>query len=103
MAFRRKSVTSPIGHVLRARGDPIDPQPRATSCSPDLYTATRLAHTTKGVSGNIGATPVQHLAEALEQADWPLTDTLLASLPQGEQLAASYLDAVSWTEQILAS
>ena len=43
------------------------------------------------------------LAEALEQADWPLTDTLLASLPQGEQLAASYLDAVSWTEQILAS
>lgn len=43
------------------------------------------------------------LAEALEQADWPLTDTLLATLPQGEQLAASYLDAVSWTEQILAS
>jgi HPt (histidine-containing phosphotransfer) domain-containing protein len=34
----------------------------------DRETATRLAHTTKGVSGNIGATQVQHLAEALEHA-----------------------------------
>ena len=34
----------------------------------DHETATRLAHTTKGVSGNIGASRVQKLAEALEQA-----------------------------------
>jgi signal transduction histidine kinase/CheY-like chemotaxis protein len=34
----------------------------------DHETATRLAHTTKGVSGNIGASSVQKLAEALEQA-----------------------------------
>jgi two-component system, sensor histidine kinase and response regulator len=34
----------------------------------DRETATRLAHTTKGVSGNIGATTVQQRAEALEQA-----------------------------------
>jgi HPt (histidine-containing phosphotransfer) domain-containing protein len=34
----------------------------------DRETATRLAHTTKGVSGNIGATAVQQRAEALETA-----------------------------------
>jgi len=34
----------------------------------DRDTATRLAHTTKGVSGNIGAIEVLQLAEALEQA-----------------------------------
>ena len=34
----------------------------------DHETATRLAHTTKGVSGNIGASVVQKLAEALEDA-----------------------------------
>jgi signal transduction histidine kinase/DNA-binding response OmpR family regulator/HPt (histidine-containing phosphotransfer) domain-containing protein len=34
----------------------------------DRDTAMRLAHTTKGVSGNIGAVRVQRLAEALEQA-----------------------------------
>ena len=34
----------------------------------DRKTATRLAHTTKGVSGNIGASAVQQLAEALEHA-----------------------------------
>ena len=43
-------------------------QLRHAIASEDRDTATRLAHTTKGVSGNIGATPVQHLAEALEQA-----------------------------------
>ena len=34
----------------------------------DRDTATRLAHTTKGVSGNIGAVVVLRLAEALEHA-----------------------------------
>jgi CheY-like chemotaxis protein len=34
----------------------------------DRDTATRLAHTTKGVSGNIGATEVQRLADALDRA-----------------------------------
>jgi HPt (histidine-containing phosphotransfer) domain-containing protein len=34
----------------------------------DRDTALRLAHTTKGVSGNIGAQVVQRLAETLEQA-----------------------------------
>jgi two-component system, sensor histidine kinase and response regulator len=43
-------------------------QLRQAIAADDRDTATRLAHTTKGVSGNIGATPVQQLAEALEQA-----------------------------------
>jgi two-component system, sensor histidine kinase and response regulator len=34
----------------------------------DMPTAERLAHTTKGVSGNIGATAIQNLAGALEQS-----------------------------------
>jgi two-component system, sensor histidine kinase and response regulator len=34
----------------------------------DMPTAERLAHTTKGVSGNIGATAIQNLAAALEQS-----------------------------------
>jgi two-component system sensor histidine kinase/response regulator len=34
----------------------------------DMPTAERLAHTTKGVSGNVGATVVQDLAGALEQS-----------------------------------
>lgn len=36
--------------------------------SDDAEAATRLAHTLKGVAGNIGATQVQQAAEALEQA-----------------------------------
>lgn len=43
----------------------------------DLGTATRVAHTTKGVAGNIGATAVQLSAQALEQA-------LLAKVSAGE-------------------
>ncbi|HWP12894.1 MAG TPA: response regulator, partial [Ramlibacter sp.] len=34
----------------------------------DMPTAERLAHTTKGVSGNVGATLIQDLAAALEQS-----------------------------------
>jgi two-component system sensor histidine kinase/response regulator len=34
----------------------------------DMPTAERLAHTTKGVSGNVGATGIQNLAGALEQS-----------------------------------
>ncbi|MFM9971447.1 MAG: response regulator [Burkholderiales bacterium] len=34
----------------------------------DWYAAERFAHTLKGVSGNIGATVLQHLAESLETA-----------------------------------
>jgi two-component system sensor histidine kinase/response regulator len=41
---------------------------RQALAAEDRDTATRLAHTTKGVSGNIGATVVQGLAEELEQA-----------------------------------
>ncbi|MGA1328497.1 MAG: response regulator, partial [Rubrivivax sp.] len=41
---------------------------RQALAAEDRDTATRLAHTTKGVSGNIGATVVQGLAEDLEQA-----------------------------------
>jgi two-component system sensor histidine kinase/response regulator len=43
-------------------------QLRQAIASDDRETATRLAHTTKGVSGNIGATQVQQLAEDLEHA-----------------------------------
>ena len=41
------------------------------------------------------------LTEALEQADWPLTDDLLQSLPEGAELAPMYLEAVAWAESIL--
>jgi EAL and modified HD-GYP domain-containing signal transduction protein len=41
------------------------------------------------------------LTEALEQADWPLTDDLLQSLPDGAELAPMYLEAVAWAESIL--
>ncbi len=41
---------------------------RAALAGDDRETATRLAHTTKGVSGNIGAVAVQPVAERLEQA-----------------------------------
>jgi two-component system sensor histidine kinase/response regulator len=41
-------------------------QIRAALAAGDLATAERLAHTTKGVSGNVGATAVQQRAEALE-------------------------------------
>jgi HPt (histidine-containing phosphotransfer) domain-containing protein len=34
----------------------------------DIPTAERLAHTTKGVSGNVGATAIENLAGALEQS-----------------------------------
>jgi two-component system sensor histidine kinase/response regulator len=34
----------------------------------DLAAAERLAHTTKAVSGNVGATGIQELAGALEQS-----------------------------------
>ena len=64
----------------------------------DRETATRLAHTTKGVSGNIGATVVQQRAEALETAlqqgaplaqTTPLLDTLAQQLqPLVEAIAA---------------
>jgi two-component system sensor histidine kinase/response regulator len=43
-------------------------QLRAALALEDREIATRLAHTTRGVSGNIGATSVQQLAEALELA-----------------------------------
>ncbi|EIW88539.1 EAL domain-containing protein [Alishewanella agri BL06] len=41
------------------------------------------------------------LTEALEQADWPLTDDLLQSLPEGADLAPMYLEAVAWAESLL--
>jgi CheY-like chemotaxis protein len=41
---------------------------RAALATGDRDTAIRLAHTTKGVSGNIGAVTVQELAGQLEQA-----------------------------------
>jgi EAL and modified HD-GYP domain-containing signal transduction protein len=41
------------------------------------------------------------LTEALEQADWPLTDDLLQSLPEGAELTPMYLEAVAWAESIL--
>jgi two-component system, sensor histidine kinase and response regulator len=54
-------------------------QLRNAIANDDRETATRLAHTIKGVSGNIGATQVQQLAEALEQAlkeGQPMAQTL---------------------------
>ncbi|MCB1769392.1 MAG: Hpt domain-containing protein, partial [Candidatus Competibacteraceae bacterium] len=43
-------------------------QIRAALADADRETAERLAHTLKGVAGNIGATPLQTLAADLEQA-----------------------------------
>ena len=46
----------------------VGPQVRAALAAGDRATAERLAHTLKGVSGNVGATQVQDLAGAVEQA-----------------------------------
>jgi two-component system sensor histidine kinase/response regulator len=61
----------------------------------DVATAERLAHTTKAVSGNVGATLIQERATALEAAlrqghGTPQTEPLLAELeaPMSELLAA---------------
>ena len=72
---------------------------RAALASDDRASATRLAHTTKGVSGNIGAMMVVRLAETLEQAAkdearpldelTPMVDALEATLqPLVEAIAA---------------
>lgn len=41
------------------------------------------------------------LTEALEQADWPLTDRIMRSLPQLGDLTPLFLEAVSWAESVL--
>ena len=91
---------------------------RAALALEDRETATRLAHTTRGVSGNIGATSVQQLAEALElaiksgqsQAEVePLLDALQQSLdplvhaiaqrlPQAQAAAPAASVAIDETE-----
>jgi two-component system sensor histidine kinase/response regulator len=50
---------------------------RAALAGGDVETAERLAHTAKGVSGNVGATGVQERAEALERV-------IRDGAPQGE-------------------
>ena len=91
---------------------------RAALARADRDTAARLAHTTRGVSGNVGATQVQQQAQALEQAlkeglpleeIAPLVDALqqrldplvraiAASLPQARVAAAVAPSAVDETE-----
>ena len=91
---------------------------RAALALEDRETATRLAHTTRGVSGNIGASSVQQLAEALElaiksgqsQAEVePLLDALQQSLdplvhaiaqrlPQAQAAAPAASVAIDETE-----
>jgi hypothetical protein len=76
---------------------------RAALALEDRETATRLAHTTRGVSGNIGATSVQQLAEGLELAIKtgqspaevaPLLDALQQSLDPLVQAIAQRLPQV---------
>ena len=47
---------------------PLGTQLREALAAADLATAERLAHTCRGVSGNVGATLIQERAGALEQA-----------------------------------
>jgi len=79
---------------------------RAALAQGDRATATRLAHTTKGVSGNIGATAVQQRAEVVEHSVMnpaspsaelePLVDALQALLqPLVEALSAHLPQAPS--------
>jgi CheY-like chemotaxis protein len=78
---------------------------RAALALEDRETAQRLAHTTRGVSGNIGASSVQQLAEALELAIKagqspvelaPLLDTLQQSLDPLVQAIAQRLPQVQF-------
>lgn len=41
------------------------------------------------------------LTEALEQADWPLTDRIMRLLPQLSDLTPLFLEAVAWAESVL--
>jgi two-component system sensor histidine kinase/response regulator len=62
---------------------------RQTLATGDLTTAERVAHTIKGVSGNVGATVVQELAAALEHAlreGHPLPDILDRLAPLENEL-----------------
>jgi two-component system sensor histidine kinase/response regulator len=69
---------------------------RAALAVDDLATAERLAHTAKGVAGNIGATGVQQLAATLELAlkeQWPRAD-IEAALEKFEPPLADLIAAL---------
>ncbi len=97
-AARRRGGTSRCPTPTAARTLNTRRGLREALAAGDRETATRLAHTTKGVSGNIGGTVVQQRAEALETAlqqgapleqTTPLLDTLAQQLqPLVEAIAA---------------
>jgi signal transduction histidine kinase/DNA-binding response OmpR family regulator/HPt (histidine-containing phosphotransfer) domain-containing protein len=95
---------------------------RAALAEDDRATATRIAHTTKGVSGNIGAIAVVRLAEALEHAAkdaatpraeldamvnaleatlQPLVEAIAAQLPQADASAEAASAPVAIDEALL--
>lgn len=56
-----------LGKFVAGQAGTIEALRQALAAN-DIETATRVAHTTKGVCGNVGATPAQQAAEALEHA-----------------------------------
>ncbi len=69
---------------------------RSALASGDRITLERIAHTTKGVAGNIGANPLQHRAWTLEQAckDHQPADKLAALIDALEPPLTSLINAL---------
>jgi two-component system sensor histidine kinase/response regulator len=67
MAGKKTLYLAMLARFIAGQG-PVGAQIREALAAGDPATAERLAHTLKGVSGNVGATRIQALAGELEQA-----------------------------------
>ena len=67
MAGNRKLYRDLLTQYIAGQAD-APARIQAALATGDRATAERLAHTLKGVSGNIGATVIERLAADLEQA-----------------------------------
>ncbi len=67
--------------------------------SEDLMTATRLAHTVKGVSGNLGAEDLYHVAADLENAIRDQSDNLDELLTEFSRQLKVVMDGIEEFEQ----
>jgi PAS domain S-box-containing protein len=89
VAGNRKLYLKLLRQFIEQQG-PAVAQITAALSQGDVALAERLAHTLKGVAGNIGAKPVQAAADALEKLIRERADT--AALASAQQQVAAALD-----------